>query len=169
VLAVLIGALALVAGVMLLLLPLLVPLLARPRDGLWAAVVLLLGLVLVTAADRLTGAPMLGVLCSGLLIGRLASEVGQQRWIQLDLNERQLLRDRSHWQKRYQALLNSLAVLFAWLQERLRKPVQNKKWVRPEAPVEPEPAPVETKVIHSLDDIDALLDASGNPIASDNG
>lgn len=165
-LAVLIGALALVAGVMLLLLPPLVPLLARPRDGLWAALVLLLGLVFVTAADRFTGAPMLGVLCSGLLIGRLASEVGEQRWLQLEPSERQLLRDRSHWQKRLQTLASSLAVVFASLQELRRKPEQNKKWVRPETP---EAAPVETKVIHSLDDVDALLDASNSSNASDNG
>ena len=80
VLAVLIGSLALLAGLLLMLLPLVASELARPRDSFWAAVVLLLGLVLVTASDRLTGAPMLGVLCGGLLIGRLGSEVGQQRW-----------------------------------------------------------------------------------------
>ena len=68
VLAVLIGSLALVAGLLLMLLPLVASELARPRDSFWAAVVLLLGLVLVTASDRLTGAPMLGVLCGGLLI-----------------------------------------------------------------------------------------------------
>ena len=60
VLAVLIGSLALVAGLLLMLLPLVASELARPRDSFWAAVVLLLGLVLVTASDRLTGAPMLG-------------------------------------------------------------------------------------------------------------
>jgi hypothetical protein len=38
-------------------------------------VVLLLGLVLVTSADRLSGSPMLAVLCGGLLIGRLGLEV----------------------------------------------------------------------------------------------
>lgn len=82
-LAILIGSLALLVGLALLLEPLLLPELSRPRDALWAAVVLLLGLVLVTAAERLQGAPMLGVLCGGLLVGRLGTEVGQQRWQQL--------------------------------------------------------------------------------------
>ena len=60
------GALALLLGLAVLLLPLLTPELSRPRDVLWGAVVLLLGLVLVTSADRLTGAPMLGVVLNQL-------------------------------------------------------------------------------------------------------
>ena len=74
------GDLCLVAGLALLLLPLLAVQLSRPRDGVWGAVILLLGLVLVTSSDRLRGAPMLAVLCSSLLIGRLGVEVGQSRW-----------------------------------------------------------------------------------------
>ncbi|MFM9102322.1 MAG: Ycf66 family protein, partial [Cyanobium sp.] len=61
-LAILGGALALVIGLAVLLLPLLLPELSRARDAVWGAVVLLLGLVLVTSAERLRGAPMLGVL-----------------------------------------------------------------------------------------------------------
>ena len=53
-----------------------------PDDGAWGAVILLLGLVLVTSSDRLRGAPMLGVACAGLLISRLGAEVGQARWQQ---------------------------------------------------------------------------------------
>ncbi|MEB3239101.1 MAG: Ycf66 family protein, partial [Cyanobacteriota bacterium] len=99
-LAILIGSLALLVGLALLLEPLLLPELSRPRDALWAAVVLLLGLVLVTAAERLQGAPMLGVLCGGLLVGRLGTEVGQQRWQQLPPDERLQLRTVAHWQRR---------------------------------------------------------------------
>ena len=76
-LATLSGDLCLLLGLALLLLPLLAVELSRPRDGVWGAVVLLLGLVLVTSTDRLRGAPMLAVLCAGLLIARLGSEVGQ--------------------------------------------------------------------------------------------
>ena len=79
-LATLSGDLCLLLGLALLLLPLLAVELSRPRDGVWGAVVLLLGLVLVTSSDRLRGAPMLAVLCAGLLIARLAAEVGQGRW-----------------------------------------------------------------------------------------
>ena len=141
-LAVLIGSLALLAGLMLMLLPLLAPELTRARDGLWAAVVLLLALVLVTCADRLTGAPMLGVLCGGLLIGRLGTEVGQQRWAALAEEQRSRLMQRDHWQAQLQLLLEAGSKLIAaglsllnWLRERLRKPQITKRWVR-EQPAE---------------------------------
>jgi len=142
-LAVLVGALALLFGLALLLLPLLSPELARPRDALWAAVVLLLGLVLVTAAERLTGAPMLGVLCGGLLVGRLGTEVGQQRWLQLPSEGRSQLRGLNLWKgrladlgTRVSQLLGLIGGLLGWLQERMAKakaPI-TKKWVRAEEP-----------------------------------
>ncbi len=151
------GTLALLAGLALLLLPLLVPELSRPRDAFWGAVVLLLGLVLVTSAERLSGAPMLAVLCGGLLIGRLSTEVSQSRWRQLSEEER-----RSFWSAaRWQTSLNQLGttvialggLLFSramalggWLQQRsaavsaslssrttTAKPSPTtKRWVRPE-------------------------------------
>jgi hypothetical protein len=153
-LAILIGSLALLVGLALLLEPLLLPELSRPRDALWAAVVLLLGLVLVTAAERLQGAPMLGVLCGGLLVGRLGTEVGQQRWQQLPPDERLKLRTVAHWQRR--ALDLAVAVsravglagaLLVWVAQRSRRPVLTKRWVRADLPPaarteqEPEPAP----------------------------
>ena len=129
VLAVLIGSLALLAGLLLMLLPLVASELARPRDSFWAAVVLLLGLVLVTASDRLTGAPMLGVLCGGLLIGRLGSEVGQQRWGALEPAQQQRFSETSYWSEQLQQLRGAAAKLLAaggivvsWLQERLKNP-----------------------------------------------
>ena len=140
VLAVLIGSLALLAGLLLMLLPLVASELARPRDSFWAAVVLLLGLVLVTASDRLTGAPMLGVLCGGLLIGRLGSEVGQQRWGALEPAQQQRFSETSYWSEQLQQLRGAAAKLLAaggivasWLQERLKKPEVNKRWVRADA------------------------------------
>ena len=151
VLAVLIGSLALVAGLLLMLLPLVASELARPRDSFWAAVVLLLGLVLVTASDRLTGAPMLGVLCGGLLIGRLGSEVGQQRWGALEPAQQQRFSETSYWTQQLEQvrgaaakLLSAGGIIASWLQERLKKPEVSKRWVRADAtgeaaPTEPEP------------------------------
>jgi hypothetical protein len=98
------GLLALLLGLTLLLLPLLAPELSRPRDSAWGAVVLLLGLDLVTSADRLTGAPMLGVLCGGLLIGRLGLEVGQGRWRQLSEEEQQRLGSLERWTTSFRQL-----------------------------------------------------------------
>lgn len=136
------GALALLLGLAVLLLPLLTPELSRPRDALWGAVVLLLGLVLVTSADRLTGAPMVGVLCGGLLIGRLGLEVAQARWFRLLPEERQQLWSAQRWQATWAQLSQasakllalvsqSLAGLGAWIGER-RQPRSSKRWVRPE-------------------------------------
>jgi len=150
VLAVLIGSLALLAGLLLMLLPLVASELARPRDSFWAAVVLLLGLVLVTASDRLTGAPMLGVLCGGLLIGRLGSEVGQQRWGALEPAQQQRFSETSYWSEQLQQLRGAAAKLLAaggivasWLQERLKKPEVNKRWVRADATGEATPTGAE--------------------------
>ena len=140
-LATLAGCLALALGVAMLLLPVLVSELSRPRDAVWGAVVLLLGLVLVTGAERLTGAPMLAVLCGGLLVGRLGVEVGQGRWRMLTEEEQQRLASPERWRNGLGQLGAALAAMVAvglgWLagglggQPRRRS---GKRWVRPESP-----------------------------------
>ncbi|MCP9835794.1 MULTISPECIES: Ycf66 family protein [unclassified Cyanobium] len=175
------GFLALLLGLLLLLLPLLASELSRARDSVWGAVVLLLGLVLVTSAERLTGAPMLAVLCGGLLIGRLGVEVGQGRWRLLSEEERQRLWSVERWQASLSQLGASLgrllqlasgvvAGLGSWLAERrAARPASTKRWVRPEAeaaPAEVAPAEVETPavpvddppVVSSFEEIDTLLE-----------
>ena len=172
VLAVLIGSLALLAGLLLMLLPLVASELARPRDSFWAAVVLLLGLVLVTASDRLTGAPMLGVLCGGLLIGRLGSEVGQQRWGALEPAQQQRFSETSYWSEQLQQLRGAAAKLLAaggivasWLQERLKKPEVNKRWVRADAEATPSEAePTATEPSADADRSDEAADISAEVV-----
>lgn len=172
------GLLALLLGLAILLLPLLATELSRPRDSAWGAVVLLLGLVLVTSADRLTGAPMLGVLCGGLLIGRLAAEVSQGRWRQLSPDEQQRLWSAERWQTSLQQTRATLAHLVGqvgtsgtglgqWLAERRRPKTSGKRWVRPEAPETPETTDTPTEpteatdtvVVSSFAEIDALIEA----------
>ncbi len=160
-LATLAGLLALPLGLIVLLLPLLAPELSRPRDSAWGAVLLLLGLDLVTSADRLTGAPMLGVLCGALLIGRLGLEVGLGRWRQLTEEERQRLGSLERWSTSFR----QLGITSAGLLERAGAGIGNltagigqlpagsgglaggaparsggkrkgKRWVRPETPAE---------------------------------
>lgn len=144
-LATLAGFLALLLGLSLLLLPLLLTELSRPRDSAWGAVVLLLGLVLVTSADRLTGAPMLAVLCGGLLVGRLGGEVAQGRWRALTDEERLALRSAERWSRSFnqlaavaagllQSSLAVVATVSAWLAERRQGRSHGKRWVRSEAP-----------------------------------
>lgn len=142
------GLLALIVGLALLLLPVAVSELSRPRDSAWGAVVLLLGLVLVTSADRLTGAPMLAVLCGGLLIGRLGSEVGQARWRQLSSEEQAALGSSERWRTSLNQLLTVAAQLLSGLLTALAKGRQvlqqtfaqrpqpkgsGKRWIRQDA------------------------------------
>ena len=180
------GLLALLLGLTILLLPLLASELSRPRDSAWGAVVLLLGLVLVTSADRLTGAPMLGVLCGGLLIGRLAAEVSQGRWRQLTPEEQQRLWSAERWQTSLQQAGATLAHLIAvvttagsglgeWLAQRRQPKSSGKRWVRPEAPESSESpeigespaAPADPVVVSSFAEIDALIDAATETAAPD--
>ena len=146
-LATLAGLLALVAGLVLLLVPLLIPELSRQRDAVWGAVVLLLGLTLVTSSERLVGSPMLAVLCGTLLIGRLSVEVTQSRWRALSPEEQQALASSARWQTSLQQLLAAgarLAALSAELQQLLlgwlsqakgtkATKGSNKRWIRPES------------------------------------
>ena len=149
-LATLSGDVCLLFGLALLLLPLLAVELSRPRDGVWGAVVLLLGLVLVTSSDRLRGAPMLAVLCGGLLVSRLSAEVGQARWRALSEEEQTRLRSIDHWLTGLRqlgtaagGLSEGLGGMAKQLKPAGKSGVSGKKWVRPEpaeeAPVTPMP------------------------------
>lgn len=142
-LAALSGSLALVLGLVLLLLPLLITEMSRPGDPEWGAVVLMLGLALVTSADRLTGAPMVAVLSGALVVGRLSVEVARGRWNQLSEAEQHRLSSTERWRCSGAALAatllmaleraqRSLGGLGEWLAER-RRDRPTRKWVRPEA------------------------------------
>ena len=146
------GDICLLFGLALLLLPLLAVELSRPRDGAWGALVLLLGLVLVTSSDRMRGAPMLAVLCGSLLVARLSAEVGQGRWRALSDAERQRLSSSEHWFNNLKRLKTTATSLGEGLGEGIggmakqlkpagRSGVSGKKWVRPEDPATPEATP----------------------------
>ena len=182
------GSLALLVGLAVVLLPLMASELSRPRDAMWGAVVLLLGLTLVTSADRLTGSPMLAVLCGGLLIGRLGMEVLQLRWRALTPEEQQRLLSLERWQTSLSELAVTLTRGFAGvsaaggtLLEAVKsgssKKSTGKRWVRAETseatepdtaeaaaePTAAEPAtPEPTTVVHSFAEIDQLLEAAGS-------
>ena len=169
------GLLALFAGLLVLLVPLLTPELARQRDSFWGAVVLLLGLTLVTCSDRLVGAPMVAVLCATLLIGRLSLEVSQGRWRQLSPEEKQALTSIERWQAALQQLAAATARLLAVAAEWRAQVIQSfrnrssgakgsgKRWVRPEATAEAsaDGGAIDHLVVHSLREIDSLIAASG--------
>jgi hypothetical protein len=137
------GSLALLLGLAVLLLPLLATELSRPGDTGWGAVILLLGLTLVTSADRLAGAPMLAVLCGTLVVSRLSLEVGRGRWRQLSEEEQRRLWSGERWLDSVAGLISAFGLLVSrlltavrglreWLQERRQRRPVGKKWVRPE-------------------------------------
>jgi hypothetical protein len=161
------GLAALLVGLAILLLPLLATELSRPRDSAWGAVMLLLGLVVVSSRDRLTGAPMLAVLCGGLLIGRLATEVGQGRWRQLTGDEQTRLGSIERWSSSLHQLgattakLSSLVGTAArglggWIGAQRQPKTTTKLWIRPEAP----PLGIPTVVVSSLVEVEALIQAA---------
>ncbi|KZR63710.1 Isoleucine--tRNA ligase [Prochlorococcus marinus str. MIT 1327] len=122
-LATLLGEFSLLFGLAVLLLPLLATELSRPRDGLWGAVVLMLGLGLITSSDRLQGPPMLAVICGALLVSRLGVEVAQNRWQQLSSDDQQGLISRERWTtslKQLGASIANLGSTLKGLMERLR-------------------------------------------------
>jgi hypothetical protein len=177
-LATLAGLLALIGGLVVLLVPLMTPELSRQRDSFWGAVVLLLGLTLVTCSDRLSGAPMLAVLCAGLLIGRLSIEVSQLRWRLLSTEERQVLVSAERWQANLQQLAAAAARLLAisaelkdQLLQLLRRKggpkTPGKRWVRAETQAASEAISSEATsaasdhvVVSSFGEIDALIQNS---------
>ena len=152
-LATLSGDVCLLFGLALLLLPLLAVELSRPRDGVWGAVVLLLGLVLVTSSDRLRGAPMLAVLCGGLLVSRLSAEVGQARWRALSEEEQTRLRSIDHWLTGLRqlgtaagGLSEGLGGMAKQLKPAGKSGVSGKEWVRPEPAAEAPVTPMQTEI-----------------------
>jgi hypothetical protein len=167
---------ALILGLGLLLLPLLATELSRPGDSAWGALVLVLALVLVTCADRLTGSPMLAVISGGLLIGRLAVEVGNGRWRQLSPEEQGRLGSWERWRTSLsqsgtalQGLVEASGTrasdLLTWWQERRQPKTTGKRWVRQEeAATAPAEAPTTTApavvVVKDFAEIDALLQAA---------
>lgn len=171
---------ALLFGLALLLLPLLVTELSRPGDSAWGALVLVLALVLVTSAERLSGSPMLAVVSGGLLVGRLTVEVGRGRWRQLTPEEKGRLGTRERWLSSLTQARVALAGLLepvgrygTALLARWRQPAPpkagGKRWVRPEVTAEMDVSTVpEVMEVKDFDAIDALLQAAPHaPLASE--
>ena len=171
------GNLALGVGLAVLLLPLLAPELSRPRDAAWGALVLLLGLALVTSSDRLTGSPMVVVVCGGLLIGRLATEVGQARWRQLSPEEQQRLGSLERWSTALaqlgQAGLGLVGQtgaaaggLGGWLAQHRpgARRVTTKRWVRPA--LEPAAAPLPVGVSVEVASAESAMAVAVAPVSA---
>ena len=138
-LVIFLGDLTLILGFAFLLLPLLVTELSRPRDAIWGAVVLLLGLALLDSRDRFSGPLVLVVVLGALLIFRLGIEIAQSRWHQLGTEEKLRFGSLERWTTSLKQTGASIAELGGALRGLIKissfKPTSKsikKKWVRPE-------------------------------------
>ncbi len=145
-LAVLIGDLSVLVGFVILLLPLLIAELSRARDSLWGALIVVLGLILITENDRFRGSPMLAVLLGGLILSRLLLEISSNRWQQLTPEEQLALKSFSKWNISIRQLFLVFAKLGSISFEMIKAffPKKNsastvKKWIRPDSSVESNP------------------------------
>ena len=139
-LAVLIGYLLVPLGLIVLILPLVVAELTRPKDSFWGALIVILGLVLVLDNDRFKGSSLLEVCLGTLLFFRLFAEISQYRFQQLTLKEKANLTSFGHWKNGFLESIAAFLKLGSIFSETFQKLGPNKKqiskakkWTRPDS------------------------------------
>ena len=126
-------------GLVILALPLMLVELSRPRDWLMGGLFLFLGLFLLVENDLLRGSSNLLVVSMAILYVKMMSEIFQNRWNQLSIQEKKLIGSFVRWFKSlkqlgqiFTQLLNSLLNFFKSFTRQSEKPSKEKKWVHPE-------------------------------------
>ena len=126
-------------GLLILVLPLLLVELSRPRDWLIGGLFLFLGLFLLVENDLLTGSINLLVISMALLYGIMMSEIFKTRWNQLSLKEKKRIGSFERWFESFKQLGQIFALLgkgffnfFKVFRTQSDKPKTQKKWFRPE-------------------------------------
>jgi len=89
----------LVLATILLLLPTALPELGRPRDAIWSLPVVVLGCLLLINHQPLFSGAGLEELVVAVLMARLATEVGQERWAALSPEQKVALRHLPRWRQ----------------------------------------------------------------------
>ena len=126
-------------GFLMLVLPLVLTELCRPRDWLIGGLFLFLGISLLIENDLLKNSLNLLVLCVATLLGKLISEIIQSRWSQLGFEEKKRI---GSW-KRWVESLTQLVQIFIQIgssflnslkrySSKSEQPLTVKKWVHPE-------------------------------------
>ncbi len=133
------GYLFLAVGFLILVLPLILVELSRPRDWLIGGLLLFLGLFLLVENDFLRGSINLLVISIAILYGIMMIEIIQTRWYQLGSEEKKRIGSYERWFESFKQLgqifallVNSLVNLFKSFSDQSEKPVEEKKWVHPE-------------------------------------
>ena len=125
-------------GFLILALPLILVELSRPRDWLMGGLFLFLGLFLLVENDLLRGSIDLLILAMTILYGIIFSEIFQNRWFQLSVEEKKRIGSFERWFESFKQLGqifaqlgNTFLIFFKSLSIKSEKSVTPKKWVRP--------------------------------------
>ena len=123
-------------GVMILALPLMLVELSRPRDWLIGGLFLFLGLFLLVENDLLRGSINLLVISVTILFGKMLSEIMQNRWYKLSLEEKKRIGSFERWFESFKQLGqistllgNNFLNFFKSFQTHPKKSLKEKKWV----------------------------------------
>ena len=96
-----VGYFSIVLGLLILALPLLLAELSRPKDAVWGAMIMVLGLILITSNQSFDGSLILAVILNSIIISRLLLEISQYRWQQLDAEEKIDLTTYRRWKQSF--------------------------------------------------------------------
>ena len=133
------GYLFLVVGLLILVLPLILVELSRPRDWLIGGLFLFLGVFLLVENDFLRGSINLLVISMSILIGLMMFEIIQNRWFQLSFAEKNRIGSFDRWFESIGQIGQILTQIgkgflkiFKNFSFNTKKPQKEKKWVRSE-------------------------------------
>ena len=91
-------------GFIVLVLPIMVVELCRPRDWLYGGLFLFLGLFLLVENVLLRGSINLLVVCMSILLGKMMLEIVQNRWYQLSSEEKKRIASFERWFESFKQL-----------------------------------------------------------------
>ena len=126
-------------GCLILVLPLILVELSRPRDWLNGGLFLFLGLFLLVEDDLLRGSINLFVIPMAILYGKMMLEIIQNRWYKLSSVEKNRIASFERWFESFKQLRQIFVLLangylnsFKRFFTQNEKPLIEKKWVHPE-------------------------------------
>ena len=151
------GYLFLFVGLLILVIPLILVELSRPRDWLIGGLFLFLGLFLLVENDLLRGSINLFVISISILFGIMMLEIIQTRWNQLSFEEKKRIGSFERWFESFKQLGQIFALLgngflnfLTNFRTQSEKPLNEKKWISPELKKE-----ITTKVVDHSDSTDS--------------
>tara|TARA_Y100001968_G_scaffold7974_1_gene6742 strand:- start:808 stop:1326 length:519 start_codon:yes stop_codon:yes gene_type:complete len=126
-------------GFLILVLPLMLVELSRPRDWLIGGLFLFLGLFLLVERDLLKDSIHLLLVCTTILYVKMILEIIQTRWYQLSSEEKKRIGSFRRWFESFKQLAQSFVLLVKSFLNFIKifkikpeKPLKEKKWVHPE-------------------------------------